>query len=254
MWDWFVNFLTSILAVLAGWTGDWGVAVIVLTVIIRLLLVPLMTKQTAASAKMQALQPKMQEIQQKYADNPQKQSEELQKFYSEHKFNPIGGCLPVLLQMPIFFALFTVAKQVPDDAKFLNILPTLSDSCSSMIASSGWSAAAVYILLVILFGVFTLIPMLMNSKNTPEEQKSQMLLMGVIMAVMMVWVGWSLPAAVILYYDASAIWQVAQQKIVTQRVMDQVKADTAAKLEAQGKQADIEVVRREHKKRPHKKS
>ncbi|MCC6102337.1 MAG: YidC/Oxa1 family membrane protein insertase [Olegusella sp.] len=254
MWDWFVNFLTSVLAVLASWTGDWGIAVIVLTIIIRLILVPLMTKQTASSAKMQALQPKMQAIQEKYADDPQKQAEELQKFYSEHKFNPVGGCLPVILQMPIFFGLFTVAKQVPSDASFLNFVPSLADSCKSMIASSGWGSAVAYIILVIFFGVFTLIPMLMNSKNTPEGQRSQMLLMGIIMSVMMVWIGWSLPAAVILYYDASAIWQVAQQKIVTQRVMDQVKAETEAKLEAQGQENQIDIVRREHKKRPHKKN
>ena len=77
--------------------------------------------------------------------------------------------------------------------------------------------------------------------------------MGIAMAVMMVWVGWKLPAAVILYYDASAIWQVVQQKVVTQRVMDKVKAETEAKLAEQGVDSKIEVVRREKKARPRKK-
>jgi len=69
---------------------------------------------------------------------------------------------------------------------------------------------------------------------------------------MMVWFGWTVPAAVLLYYDASAIWQVAQQKFVTQKVMYKVKAEQAAKLEAQGRV--IEVERREQKKRQHKKN
>ncbi|WP_298578564.1 YidC/Oxa1 family membrane protein insertase [uncultured Olegusella sp.] len=254
MWDWFVRFLYQILDSLAGLTGDWGIAVIILTVIIRIILVPLMTKSTASSAKMQALQPLMKDIQERYADDPERQAKEMQKFYADNKFNPLGGCLPILLQMPVFFALFTVAKQVPKTAHFLSILPSLSASAASTLASDGSSAAAIYIFLVILFGVLTLVPMLMNAGNTPEEQRNQMIIMGVGMALMMVWVGWGLPAAVILYYDTSAIWQVVQQKLVMQRVMDQVKADTQAKLEAQGIQNNISVVRREYKPRQHKKS
>lgn len=254
MWDWFVRFLYQILDSLAGLTGDWGIAVIVLTVIIRIILVPLMTKSTASSAKMQALQPLMKDIQERYADDPERQAKEMQKFYADNKFNPLGGCLPILLQMPVFFALFTVARQVPKTAHFLNILPSLSASAASTLASGGSSAAAIYIFLVLLFGVLTLVPMLMNAGNTPEEQRNQMIIMGVGMALMMVWVGWGLPAAVILYYDTSAIWQVIQQKLVMQRVMDQVKADMQAKLEAQGIQNNISVVRREYKPRQHKKS
>ena len=72
MWDWFINWMTSILAGIESFCGDWGLAVIILTVIIRLLIMPLMTKSTASSAKMQALQPKMQEIQEKYQDDPQR--------------------------------------------------------------------------------------------------------------------------------------------------------------------------------------
>ena len=254
MWDWFVRFLYQILDSLAGLTGDWGIAVIVLTVIIRIILVPLMTKSTASSAKMQALQPLMKDIQERYADDPERQAKEMQKFYADNKFNPLGGCLPILLQMPVFFALFTVARQVPKTAHFLSILPSLSASAASTLASDGSSAAAIYIFLVLLFGVLTLVPMLMNAGNTPEEQRNQMIIMGVGMALMMVWVGWGLPAAVILYYDTSAIWQVIQQKLVMQRVMDQVKADMQAKLEAQGIQNNISVVRREYKPRQHKKS
>ena len=242
MWDWFINFLYAILEGLAGFCGDWGVAVIVLTIIIRIIIMPLMTKSTASSAKMQALQPMMQEIQQRYANDPERQAKEMQKFYADNKFNPLGGCLPMIVQMPVFFGLFSVAKMVPKGEGFLNIVPELSESVSNMIHTTGLAGGAVYILLVVAFGVLTLIPMLMSAN-----------FMGIAMAVMMVWVGWKLPAAVILYYDASAIWQVVQQKVVTQRVMDKVKAETEAKLAEQGVDSKIEVVRREKKARPRKK-
>ncbi|MGN0076181.1 MAG: YidC/Oxa1 family membrane protein insertase [Parafannyhessea sp.] len=251
MWDWFISFLTMILKSLADLCGDWGIAVIVLTIIIRLLVMPLMNKSTASSARMQALQPKMMEIQNKYADDPERQAEELRKFTAENKFNPLGGCLPILIQMPVFFALFTVAKQVPASAHFLNIMPSLSQSAAGAMGK-GIQEALVYIIFDVLFGILTFIPMMMNMQNTPEEQRQQTMVMGVVMAAMMLWFGWSVPGAVLLYYDASAVWQVVQQKVVTQRVMDKVKAETEAKLAQQGVQVD--VVRKERKPRPHKKN
>ena len=251
MWDWFVDLLRTVLQSLAQFSGDWGLAIIILTVIIRLLVMPLMTKSTASSARMQALQPKMKEIQERYADDPERQSEELRKFYAENKFNPLGGCLPMIIQMPVFFALFTVAKQVPADAHFLGILPSLSTSAADMFAQHGIAGSWVYILLDLLFGVLTFIPMMMNLNNTAEDQRKTTLTMGAVMAVMMLWFGWSVPGAVLLYYDTSAVWQVIQQKIVTQRVMDKVKRETEASLANQP--VKVDVVRKEKKPRPHKK-
>lgn len=251
MWDWFISFLTNVLASLAQVTGDWGVAVIILTFIMRLIVMPLMTRSTASSARMQALQPKMKEIQDRYANDPERQAQEMQRFYSENKFNPLGGCLPVLIQMPVFFALFTVARNVPSEAHFLNIMPSLSQSAAGALAAGGLMGAFVYILLDVAFGILTFIPMVMNLRNTSEDQRQQTLIMGVVMAVMMLWFGWSVPGAVLLYYDTSAIWQVVQQKVVTQRVMDRVKAETEANMASQPVQVD--VVRKERKPRPHKK-
>jgi YidC/Oxa1 family membrane protein insertase len=120
-----------------------------------------------------------------------------------------------------------------------------------MFASAGIAGAWVYIVFDIAFGVLTLIPMIMNLANTPEEQRQTSLIMGVVMAGMMLWFGWTVPAAVLLYYDTSALWQVVQQKIVTQRVMEKVKRETEEQLKNQPVQVD--VVRKEKKPRPHKK-
>ncbi len=251
MWDWFIQFLTQVLEMLAGATGDWGLAVIILTFVIRLLIMPLMTKSTASTARMQVLQPKLTEIQERYADDPERQMEEMRKFQAENNFNPLSGCLPMFLQMPIFFALFTVARNVPANASFFNILPSISMSAREAFAAGGIKQAIVYILFDIAFGVLTLIPMLLNAKNTPEEQRQQSLTMGIMMSVMMLWFGWSVPAAVLLYYDTSAVWQVIQQVVVTQRVTEKVKAETEAQFKNQPK--EINVVRRERKPRPKKK-
>ncbi|MCI1997320.1 MAG: YidC/Oxa1 family membrane protein insertase [Olsenella sp.] len=251
MWDWFINFLTGILAQLAALTGDWGLAVIVITFIMRLIVMPLQTRSTQSSARMQALQPQLMEIQQRYANDPERQADEMRKFYAENKFNPLGGCLPLLIQMPVFFALFAVMKKVPETAHFLNIMPSLSQSASGAWAAGGLSGALVYILFDIAFGVMTFIPMVMNLQNTTEDQRQQTLIMGVVMSIMMLWFGWTCPGAVLLYYVTSALWQTIQQKVVTQRVMDKVKAETEEKLKSQP--VKVDVVRKEHKPRPKKK-
>ena len=251
MWDWFVSFLTNVLAAIAGAVGDWGLAVIILTFIIRLLIMPLMTKSTASTARMQVLQPKLLEIQERYADDPERQMQEMRKFQAENDFNPLGGCLPMFLQMPVFFALFTVARNVPANASFLNIMPSISMSVAEAVAKLGFPAAAPYLLFDIGFGVMTLAQMLINIKNVPEEQRQQNLIMGVMMGGMMIWFGWSVPAAVLLYYVTSALWQVIQQQVVTKHVTEKVKAETEAKFANQP--AEINVVRKERKPRPKKK-
>lgn len=252
MWDWFISFLYQILAFLAGLVGDWGLAIIVLTFIIRLILTPLTLGSTKSSARMQALQPKMKEIQERYADNPQRMNEEMQKFYSENKFNPLGGCLPLLLQMPVFFALFSVLRDsLPVEAHFFGILDSLSQSVAGALASGGIAGAWVFIVLDIAFGLLTFLPMYLNSASSSAEQRSQTLIMGAVMAAMMMWFGWSVPVGVLLYYDTSAAWGVIQQLFITNKVMESVRQKEAARV---ANQVVVDVVRKEKKARPHKKN
>ena len=255
MWEWFINFLTSVLSGIEGAVGDWGLAVIVLTIIIRLILTPLMIHSTKSTARMQVMQPKLREIQERYADDPQRQAEELRKVYADMKFNPLGGCLPIILQMPVFFGLFSVARdisQLDANASFFNILPSIATSCANMAESGDWIAAAPYIILNLLFGVLTFIPMAMNSSMQDAAQKKQTMTMGAVMAVMMLMFGWGVPAAVLLYYVTSSLWQVVQQRIITQGVVAKAKAE--AEEEAANSPVEVNVVRREKKQRQHKKN
>ena len=255
MWEWFISFLTSVLSGIEGFVGDWGLAVIVLTVIIRLILTPLMAHSTKSTARMQVMQPKLKEIQERYADDPTRQAEELRKVYADMKFNPLGGCLPIILQMPVFFGLFSVARdisQLDANASFFSILPSISVSCSQMVESGNWAAAAPYLILVALFGVLTFIPMVLNTSMQDASQRSQTMTMGAVMSVMMLVFGWGVPAAVLLYYVTSSLWQVVQQKVITQRVVEKAKAE--AEAAAASRPIAVDVVRREKKPRPHKKN
>lgn len=259
MWDWIVNILFQILKLIQGFAIDWGLSIIILVLIIRLLLTPLMLKSTRSMARMQVLQPKLQEIQEKYADDPQKQQEMMQKFYSENKFNPLGGCLPLLIQMPILFALFTLLRNLPSyfpgvnvsEFSFFNILPDLTMVPSQAFAE-GVVTAIPYLVALVLFAVLTLIPTLMQSRNQTGAQAQSMRMMAVVMTIMMLWMGWGLPAGVLLYYDVSSLWQVVQQQLVTKKVLEKAKADEEERMAAAP--IEVDVVRRERKARPHKKN
>lgn len=252
MWEWFINFLTWVLNSLYGFTHDYGLAVIVLTLIIRLLLTPLMTHSTKSTARMQVVQPKLQEIQERYADDPVRMQEEMRKVYADMKFNPLGGCLPLLLQMPVFFGLFSVVRAVPEWACFFNILPSISLSVAQVVEQSGIVAALPYVAFDVAFGALTFLPMALTARNQPAEQRSSSYLMGGVMSIMMLWFGWaSCPAAVLLYYVTSSLWQVIQQQVITKRVMEKAKAE--AEAEAANRPVEVDVVRREKKPRPHKK-
>ena len=256
MWDWIVNILFQILAVIQSFAVDWGLSIIILVLIVRLILTPLLLKSTKSTARMQVLQPKLMEIQERYADDPQRMNEEMQKFYSENKFNPFGGCLPLLIQMPILFALFTLLQNLPsyfegNSFSFYNILPDLTTSVSATM-SQGITVALPYIIALVLFAVLTLIPQLYTARNQTGAQASTMRTTAIVMTVMMLFIGWGLPAGVLLYYDVSTLWQVVQQMFVTQRVIEKAKADEEARLA--NAPIEVDVVRRERKQRPHKKN
>ncbi len=255
MWDWIVEILFQVLRLIQGFAVDWGLSIIILVVIVRLLLTPLMIKSSRSTARMQVLQPKMQEIQARYADDPQRQAEEMQKFYSENKFNPFGSCLPLLIQMPILFALFTLLNNLPnyfsgENFSFYQILPDLTTSASKMF-SQDLGASVPYLVALVLFAVLTLVPQLYMSRNQTGEQASSMRMMAVVMSIMMLWIGWGLPAGVLLYYDVSSAWQVAQQLFVTQKVIEKAKAEEEERM--QNAPIEVDVVRRERRQRPHKK-
>ncbi len=122
----FVGLTIDILKLLASWVGSYGLAIVVLTIIVRAALWPLNASQQRSMKMMQTLQPKLKAIQDRYKSNPQVMQQKMMEFYKEHKFNPMGGCLPLLIQMPIFILLYSALMnpafiQAAGNSKFLFI-------------------------------------------------------------------------------------------------------------------------------------
>ena len=121
-----VGLTIEILKVLAAFVGSYGLAIVVLTLIVRAALWPLNASQQRSMRMMQTLQPKLKAIQDRYKSNPQVMQQKMMEFYKEHNFNPMGGCLPLLIQMPIFILLYSALMnpafiQVAGNSKFLFI-------------------------------------------------------------------------------------------------------------------------------------
>ena len=135
---------------------DWGLAIILFTIIFRLLIMPLMLSQTKSSFMMQKVQPRLKEIQARYKDDPVRMQEETQKLYADAKFNPLAGCVPMLIQMPIFIALFQVLRNIQtylpkyDHFSFYNIVPNLL-STPAEVSQQGILPFLPYLTLVIIF-------------------------------------------------------------------------------------------------------
>ncbi len=238
LWESFKHVIFLFLQQIELYVGDWGLAIIVLTVLVRLALMPLTVKQTRSMYELQRIQPKIKEIQKKYANDKEKQQEETLKFYQENKVNPFGGCLPMLLQMPLLFALYAVLGGIESKpgllmrylsesgeiGRFYFLIPDIAKTPSMVFKADGVIAALPYAILVILFGLSVWLPQALM----PGERQQKMI--GAYMGVMMLFFGWGAPAGVLLYWDVSSIWGVAQQQIMMAGLKrhEQAEADAAA--------------------------
>ncbi len=110
IWAFICKILLWILKFAHSVFGNWGVAIIVLTVVVKMVLLPLTHKSMVSGEAMKKLQPKVEEIRKKHAADKERQNQEMMKLYQEAKVNPLGGCLPLLLQMPVWFALYTTLR------------------------------------------------------------------------------------------------------------------------------------------------
>ena len=237
---------------------DWGLAIIIFTIVFRLLLMPLMLSQTRSSFMMQKVQPKLKDIQARYANDPVRMQEETQKLYADAKFNPLASCVPMLIQMPIFIALFQVLRNIQDwlpayegTFRFYNIVPNLV-ATPSEVMEQGVTAFIPYAVLIIIFVGATFLPMLLQQKdNQDAQQRNQMYLMSIIMGVMMLFVSWSSPAGVLLFWGVSGIIATITQQGYMRILKRRAANEENEQIEVQP--VKVEVERKVKKKRPTKK-
>ncbi|HYU56986.1 MAG TPA: membrane protein insertase YidC [Actinomycetota bacterium] len=223
-----------------------GIAIILLTFTIMLILYPLTAKQAKSMIAMQRLQPEIKRLQAKYKNDRQKLNEEVMKVYQENKVNPLAGCLPLLVQLPIFFSLFHVLrdsyKYVPlnsnlfaDLCRHDGVVAKTVDACvkgnldvnhlkflsmdlqkAATDVSGGVFTALPYFILVLLVMVTGFMQTRQAQRRTPQTNKQ----MAMVMKVLPVFFGvisLQFPAGLVLYFFVSNLWRLGQQEVIFRR-------------------------------------
>lgn len=196
-------------------THNYGWAIIFLTAFFKLLLMPLTIKQFRSMRQMQRVQPKLQEIQKKYKDKPEELNKKVMEFYKEHKVNPFGGCLPLLLQMPILIALYTALWQPKKyNIEFTHANSSILgiDNMATMGIQQGNILHWDNIILIILFGITTFISQKMMTTSNDKMQKQMLYTMPLMITLTFVF--FPVPSGVLLYLVVSNLITISQNLIL----------------------------------------
>lgn len=207
---------TALLAVMDGIyqvIPNYGWAIIILTLFVRVILLPLTIKQTRSMKMMQALQPEIKKLQEKYKGDKEKLQQETMKFYQNNKFNPLGGCLPILAQIPIFIALYRM------------LLHNSALKGADFLWLSNLSIKDPLYILAILTAASTYL----SQKMVTTDPQSERLMMP--MTVFMGFIAINLPAGVLLYWVTTNIWTIGQQSIMLRGGQPAVVSTAATKAE-----------------------
>jgi YidC/Oxa1 family membrane protein insertase len=196
----------------------WAWAIVGTTVVVRMLLVPLTIKQIHSMQSLQKHAPQMKEIQKKYKGDKQKQNEELMKFYRENQINPAASCLPMLLQLPVFIALYYTLKHfnsnfptaAHENLSFLHFIPNITVSTTAV-----WGG---YVLLVVYVGSQMASTLFMAATADKTQRVIFML-----MPLFFVFVIARFPAGLVLYWVTTNLWTVGQG-LITRRLVAKTPA------------------------------
>lgn len=234
VWLAFVTFLEQVLLTFYSWTGSAGFAIILFTIVARVLILPLTLQSIQSTRKMQELQPHMKELQRKYGKDPQKLQEETMRLYREYKVNPAGGCLPMFLQLPIFLgvyqAVINLTRVSPAEHAGGAMLRTLGEQGVSLSAAMTlgqpqlagsflWlpdlgKTDPLYILPV-LSVVFQLLVQLMATPRIQDPQQKAMMQSMLIMPIVFGYIGFIFPSGAVLYWVVGSILSVIQQYVIS---------------------------------------
>ncbi|WP_394729914.1 membrane protein insertase YidC [Altererythrobacter sp. GH1-8] len=243
--EWFVKPMVWLLRTLYEFAGNFGVAIILLTIIIRGLMFPIANKQFASMAAMKAVQPKMKALQERYKDDKPKLQQEMMKLYKDEGVNPLAGCLPILIQIPIFFALYKALilaidmrhkpfalwiedLSAPDPAKILNLFGLLPFDPPGFLGIG---------ILAVLLGITMWLTFKLNpTAMDPVQQQIFNFMPWILMFVMA-----PFAAGLLLYWVTSNILTLAQQTYLYSKhpqlkaAAEKEKADKARAAEREKK-------------------
>jgi YidC/Oxa1 family membrane protein insertase len=222
----------------SGWA--WGLSIVILVVLMRALMVPLFVKQVNAQRKMQAHMPQLQEIRKRYKNDKQRLNEETMKFYRENGINPLGGCLPLVAQLPLFWALFNVLRGISDwkpgttppyglttsvveSAREAHIFgASLADKFLFPIAGESWSSRIVILLFVLISAATTFLTMRQSARRgmmqqtamDPDNPAANMQKYMMYIAPFFALTGLYWQFGLVIYWVTTNIWTLGQQHIL----------------------------------------
>jgi YidC/Oxa1 family membrane protein insertase len=232
---WIYLFLTDLLNWIFGFVKNYGIAIILLTVIVRLAVFPLTQHSIRIQAKtmseQQKVKPYIDQINEKYKDNPQEKNRQVWKVYQEHGISPFGalrGCVPMMLQLPIFFGLYKVSNDTIDlqGATFLWIKDLSHPDHLFRIGAALPLVPEYFNLLPLLMGATQMLATWVASANMKQMDPTQKQMMY-MMPLMLLFMLYTMPSGLMLYWIASNIWQIGQT-IVTNRIMKREEAARGA--------------------------
>jgi YidC/Oxa1 family membrane protein insertase len=201
LWDGLAKLMEFVLRFFYNLTGNYGISIILLTVVVRLALYPVIHKQNLSTRAMQEIQPEVKKLQEKYGKEPQKLNQELMKLYKEKGVSPLGGCLPLLIQLPFLFVLYRVLVTYDYGQAGFLWLPSLSQKDP-------------YYILPLAMGITTFLQQKISTPSMGGEASQQNLLLMIVMPIFLVFISWGLPSGVLLYWFVSNLFYIFQQYIL----------------------------------------
>jgi YidC/Oxa1 family membrane protein insertase len=218
------NVLGYIIEFFYNWIPSYGIAIILLTITVRIILLPLTISQTKSMAKMQMLQPELKEIQQKYKGDQQRIQQETMEFYKKNNVNPLSGCLPLILQMPVFFALFQMLR-----ALGINAFGGGAQTLYKFLWLDLTSRDPFYILPILM-----VITMIISSRLTQTDAtKTGMsaVLMTYGLPLVFGFISFRMQSGILVYWVTTNIWSIGQQWIVNKMIKkEKDKAESKKRL------------------------
>ena len=203
------NIMTTVLEWIHSTLGlPWAWAIIVLTLMVRIVIVPLTVKQIRSMQHLQAHAPELKALQQKYKHDKQRMNEEVMKFYRENKINPAASCLPVLIQIPVFISLYYVLKdfekevfpQYPgSDLGWLGIVPNITTNITDH--WSGWLLLSIYVVSQVASTYFM---------STTMDPRQRWIFMALPLVFVLFIVNADFPVGLLLYWVTTNLWTVGQ--------------------------------------------
>ena len=200
--------ISSIMANLLTFFHDslgvgWGMSIVFLTLLVKVVLFPFSLSQIRSMEGIKKIQPEMKKIQEKYKNNPEEQQRRMMELYQKNKVNPLGGCLPLLLQLPILWALFQVLR-VPENYNL--------DFSNAYFLTMDLTKSHSYWLLAVISGLTSFIQQKMTTVSTADTSQSTMMY---VMPVFMGYITYTLKAGIGVYWVASTVIGIIQQWIIT---------------------------------------